>query len=180
MKGEIAKQAGNDHPTSIPTGVFPTSDGHINIAASGNNLWKRFCGALAAPQLLDHPEHATPQLRSQNRKALNERISELTKTKTSDHWIAAINKAGVPCGPINTIDKTFAEPQVQHLGIARGIKHPKLGEIKVVGQPINLSASPQPKKLKPTPELGQHNKAVLKSLGMSAKKIKELRAGGVI
>src|SRR5947207_4345581 len=76
MKGEVAKQAGNDHPTSIPTGVFPTSDGHINIAASGNNLWKRFCGALAAPQLLDHPEHATPQLRSQNRKALNERISE--------------------------------------------------------------------------------------------------------
>src|SRR5436190_8819319 len=180
MKGEIAKQAGNDHPTSIPTGVFPTSDGHINIAASGNNLWKRFCGALAAPQLLDHPEHATPQLRSQNRKALNERISELTKTKTSDHWIAAINKAGVPCGPCNTIDKTFEEPQVKHPGIARGIKHPMLGEIKVVGQPINLSASPQPKKLKPTPELGQHNKAVLKGLGMSPKKIKELRAGGVI
>ncbi len=180
MKGEVAKQAGNDHPTSIPTGVFPTSDGHINIAASGNNLWKRFAGALGAPQLLDHPEHATPALRSQNRKALNERISEITKTNSSDHWIAAINKAGVPCGPINTIDKTFAEPQVQHLGIARGIKHPKLGEIKVVGQPINLSASPQPKKLKPTPELGQHNAAVLKSLGMSPKKIKELRAGGVI
>ena len=180
MKGEVAKQAGNDHPTSIPTGVFPTSDGHINIAASGNNLWKRFAGALGAPQLLEHPEHATPQLRSQNRKALNERISEITKTNTSDHWIAAINKAGVPCGPINTIDKTFAEPQVQHLGIARGIKHPKLGEIKVVGQPINLSASPQPKKLKPTPELGQHNAAVLKGLGYSPKKIKELRTGGVI
>ena len=180
MKGEIAKQAGNDHPTSIPTGVFPTSDGHINIAASGNNLWKRFCAALDAPQLFDHPEHATPQLRSQHRKALNQRIGEITKTNTSTHWIDTINKAGVPCGPINTIDKTFAEPQVQHLGIARGIKHPKLGEIKVVGQPINLSASPQPKKLKPTPELGQHNKAVLKSLGMSAKKIKELRAGGVI
>jgi formyl-CoA transferase len=180
MKGEVAKQAGNDHPTSIPTGVFPTSDGHINIAASGNNLWKRFCGALAAPQLLDHPEHATPQLRSQHRKALNERISELTKSNTSAHWIDKINKAGVPCGPINTIDKTFAEPQVQHLGIARGVKHPKLGEIKVVGQPINLSASPQPKKLKPTPDLGQHTNAVLKGLGMSPKKIKELRTGGVI
>ena len=78
-------------------------------------------------------------LRSQNRKALNERIGEITKTNTSAHWIDAINKAGVPCGPINTIDKTFAEPQVQHLGIARAVKHPKLGEIKVVGQPINLS-----------------------------------------
>ena len=144
MKGEVAKQAGNDHPTSIPTGVFPTSDGHINIAASGNNLWKRFCVAIGAPQLLDHPEHATPALRSQHRKALNERISEITKTNTSAHWIEKINKAGVPCGPINTIDKTFAEPQVEHLGIARPVKHPKLGDIKVVGQPINLSDFPQP------------------------------------
>jgi formyl-CoA transferase len=180
MKGEVAKQAGNDHPTGIPTGVFPTSDGYINIAASGQNLYKRCMHALGAPELIDHPEHVTPQLRSQNRKAVNERIAALTRTNTSAHWIAALNKAGVPCGPINTIDKTFEEPQVQHLGIARGIKHPKLGEIKVVGNPINLTATPQPKKLRPTPELGQHNNAVLKSLGMSAKKIKELRAGGVI
>jgi crotonobetainyl-CoA:carnitine CoA-transferase CaiB-like acyl-CoA transferase len=180
MKGEVPKQAGNDHPTSIPTGVFPTSDGYINIAASGQHMFKRFAEALGSSELLDHPEHATPQIRSQNRKALNERISEVTKTNTSDHWIAALNKAGVPCGPINTIDRTFAEPQVQHLGIARGIKHPKLGDIKVVGNPINLTASPQPKKLKPTPDLGQHTNAVLKGLGMSPKKIKELRASGAI
>ena len=180
MKGEVPKQAGNDHPTSIPTGVFPTSDGYINIAASGQHMFKRCAEALGAPHLIDHPEHATPSLRSQNRKALNERISEVTKTNTSRHWIDAMNKAGVPSGPINSVDMTFAEPQVQHLGIARGIKHPKLGEIKVVGNPINLTASPQPKKLKPTPDLGQHNDAVLKSLGMSPKKIKELRAGGVI
>ena len=180
MKGEVPKQAGNDHPTSIPTGVFPTRDGYINIAASGQHMFKRFAEALGSKELLEHPEHASPQIRSQNRKALNERISEVTKTNTSDHWIAALNKAGVPCGPINTIDRTFAEPQVQHLGIARGIKHPKLGEIKVVGNPINLTASPQPRKLKPTPELSQHTNAVLKSLGMSAKKIKELRATGAI
>ncbi len=180
MKGEVAKQAGNDHPTSIPTGVFPTSDGHINIAASGNNLWKRFCGALNAPQLLDHPEHATPQLRSQHRKALNERISEITKTNTSAHWIEKINKAGVPCGPINTIDKTFAEPQVEHLGIARPVKHPKLGDIKVVGQPINLSDFPQPKELKPTPEMGEHTDQVLAGLGYDKQGIEKLRTGGVV
>ena len=180
MKGEVPKQAGNDHPTSIPTGVFPTSDGYINIAASGQHMFKRCAEALGAPHLIDHPEHATPSLRSQNRKALNERISEVTKTNTSRHWIDAMNKAGVPSGPINSVDMTFAEPQVQHLGIARGIKHPKLGEIKVVGNPINLTASPQPKKLKPTPDLGQHTDAVLKGLGMSAKKIKELRANGAI
>ncbi|MDP1839535.1 MAG: CoA transferase, partial [Reyranella sp.] len=170
----------NDHPTSIPTGVFATSDGYINIAAAGQSMWKRFAQAMGGSQLLDHPEHATPALRSENRKALNERIGEVTRTNTSAHWIAALNKAGVPCGPINSIDMTFAEPQVKHLGIARGVKHPKLGEIKVVGNPINLTGSPQPRKLKPTPDLGQHTNAVLRSLGMSPKKIKELRTGGVI
>ncbi|MCW5738250.1 MAG: CoA transferase [Enhydrobacter sp.] len=180
MKGEVAKQAGNDHPTSIPTGVFPTSDGHINIAASGNNLWKRFCAALDAPQLFDHPEHATPALRSQHRKALNQRIGEITRTNTSAHWIEKINKAGVPCGPINTIDKTFAEPQVQHLGIARPVKHPTLGDIKVVGQPINLSDFPQPAALKPTPDMGEHTDEVLARLGYDKPAIEKLRTGGVV
>src|SRR5215831_19680753 len=180
MKGEVAKQAGNDHPTGIPTGVFPTSDGYINIAASGQNLYKRCMHALGAPELIDHPEHVTPQLRSQNRKAVNDRIAALTRTNTSAHWIDALNKAGVPCGPINTIDKTFEEPQVKHLGIARAVKHPKLGDIRVVGQPINLSATPQPKKLRPTPELGQHTEDVLSGLGYDAKAIDALKAAKVI
>ncbi|WIM09800.1 CoA transferase [Enhydrobacter sp.] len=180
MKGEVAKQAGNDHPTSIPTGVFPTSDGYINIAAGGDRLWKRFARTLGNAELIDHPEHATPALRSQHRKALNERIRAVTKTNTSAHWIAALNEAGVPCGPINTIDKTFAEPQVEHLGIARPVKHPELGEFKVVGQPINLSDFPQPKELRPTPELGQHTNDVLADLGYDKKAIDGLRAAGVV
>ncbi|TAJ82454.1 CaiB/BaiF CoA-transferase family protein [Reyranella sp.] len=180
MKGEVAKQAGNDHPTSIPTGVFPTQDGYINIAAAGDKMWKRAAEALGAATLIDHPEHATPTLRSQNRKALNERIGEVTRTNTSAHWIEALNKAGVPCGPINTIDKTFAEPQVQHLGIARPVNHPKLGDIKVVGQPINLSDFPQPAALKPTPDLGQHTDEVLSDLGYDPAKIAALKSGGVI
>ena len=180
MKGEVAKQAGNDHPTSIPTGVFPTQDGYINIAAAGDKMWKRAAEALGAAALIDHPEHATPTLRSQNRKALNERIGEVTRTNTSAHWIEALNKAGVPCGPINTIDKTFAEPQVQHLGIARPVNHPKLGDIKIVGQPINLSDFPQPAALKPTPDLGQHTDEVLTGLGYDPAKIAALKSGGVI
>ena len=180
IAGEVPKQAGNDHPTSIPTGVFPTSDGHINIAASGEGLWKRFCEAMGAPELLTNPEHATGQLRSQNRKALNERISAITCTNTGEHWIAALNKAGVPCGPINTIDKTFAEPQVQHLGIARGVKHPKLGAIKVVGQAITMTGAPQPAELKPTPELGEHAEEILGDLGYDAAAITKLRERGAI
>lgn len=180
IDGEVAKQAGNDHPTGIPTGVFPTSDGHINIAASGDGLWKRFCEAIAAPELLAHPDHATGQLRSRNRKALNERIGAITRTRPSAHWIAALNKAGVPCGPINTIDQTFAEPQVQHLGIARPVRHPKLGDIQVVGQPINMSAAPQPAELQPTPELGEHTDDVLRELGYDSGAIEGLRARGAI
>ena len=180
IKGEVPKQAGNDHPTGIPTGVFPTADGHINIAASGQNLWQRCAKALGAPELIDHPEHLTGPLRSQNRKAVNERIAAITKTKPSAYWLDAMNKAGVPCGPINTIDQTFAEPQVKHLGIARAVKHPKLGDIKVVGQPINLSDSPQPKELKPTPDLGEHTEEVLAGLGYDGKAIAALKASGVI
>src|SRR5207248_4858024 len=87
IAGEVAKQAGNDHPTGIPTGVFPTSDGQINIAASGDQIFRRFCEAADARHLLNDPEHLTPSLRSQNRKAVNERIAALTRTNTSAHWI---------------------------------------------------------------------------------------------
>ena len=122
----------------------------------------------------------SPGTRSQNRKALNQRIGEVTKTNTSAHWIEALNKAGVPCGPINTIDKTFAEPQVQHLGIARPVKHPKLGDIKVVGQPINLTKASQPAEYRPTPELGQHTDEILAGLGYSKDQIADLRKQRVV
>ncbi len=180
MKGEVPGQAGNDHPTSIPTGVFPTSDGHINIAASGDNMFKRCCEALGAPELLTDPDYATGAKRSANRKVLNEKFAARTLTNTSAHWIAALNKAGVPCGPINTIDKTFAEPQVQHLGIARKMHNEKIGDLKVVGQPINMSRFPQPEALDPTPELGQHTAEVLTGLGYGDADIKAMKTKGVI
>lgn len=180
MKGEVPKQAGNDHPTGIPTGVFETSDGHINIAASGDNLWERCCSALGVPELVDNPDYATGKKRSENRKVVNELLAKRTRTNTSAHWIAVLNKAGVPCGPINSIDQTFAEPQVKHLGIARPIEHPKLGEINVVGQPINLSRYPQPSHLKPTPDLGQHTDAVLGELGYDTAAIAKLKSAGTV
>ncbi len=180
MKGEVPGQAGNDHPTSIPTGVFPTSDGHINIAAAGDNLWKRCCEALELPELLENPAYETTAKRSVNRKVLNETFAARTKTNTSAHWIAALNKAGVPCGSINTIDKTFAEPQVQHLGIARNMHSEKLGDLKVVGQPINMSRFPQPETLDATPEMGEHTADVLADLGYGEADIKALKTKGVI
>ena len=173
IKGEVAGQEGNSHPTATGTGMFQTTDGYINVAASGDSLWERFCKAADAPDLL--AKYGTAAARSQDRPALNARIAEIMRTQSNAHWVEVMNKAGVPCGPINTVDKVFADPQVQHLGIATPIDHPKYGPQKVVGQPIHLSSYPQPEKLRHTPEPGEHTEEILKGLGYDEAKIAELR-----
>jgi crotonobetainyl-CoA:carnitine CoA-transferase CaiB-like acyl-CoA transferase len=180
IAGEVAPQAGNDHPTGIPTGVFPTSDGLINIAASGDHMFRRFCEAADALNLLDHPDYATGAARSKNRKALNEKIAEITRKRPANYWIELMNEVGVPCGPINTIDQVFADPQVQHLEMARPVKHPKLGPLKVVGQAINMMRTPEPAELRPTPDLGQHTEEVLRELGYNDAAIADFRAREVV
>jgi crotonobetainyl-CoA:carnitine CoA-transferase CaiB-like acyl-CoA transferase len=180
IKGEVAGQEGNSHPTASGTGMFQTADGYINVAASGDSLWARFCEAAQAPDLLTDPDYATTPARSKNRTALNARLVEIMRTRTNDEWVDVMNKAGVPCGPINTIDKVFADPQVQHLGIATKIDHPKYGPQKVVGQPIHLSSHPQPSTLKHTPEPGEHSEEILRGLGYDEAGIAELRAKGAV
>ncbi|MBV8423910.1 MAG: CoA transferase [Candidatus Eremiobacteraeota bacterium] len=180
VKHEVAGQAGNDHPTAIPTGVFPTQDKAINIAASGANLWERLCETLGAPELAADPRFSTNPLRSENRKALNERIAQITQAKPSAYWIAALEKAGVPCGPINTIDQVFEDPQVKHLKIARRVNNPELGPIEVVGQPYHLSNAAQPQEFRPTAKLGADTDAVLRELGYADNAIGALREKGVI
>ncbi|HKM74668.1 MAG TPA: CoA transferase [Stellaceae bacterium] len=180
MKGEVAGQAGNFHPTSPGTGMFQTADGYINIAASGDSLWRRFCEAAGAKDLLDNPDFATVVSRANNRDALIAHLNEIIRRHPNAYWVELMNKAGVPCGPINTIDQTFGDPQVQHLGIAKPISHPKLGPQKVVGQPIRMSRYPQPDELRPTPEQGQHTDAVLREFGYDATAVAALRAQGVV
>ena len=180
MKGEVPGQEGNFHPTSPGTGMFQTADGYINIAASGDNLWRRFCEVAGSKDLADNPDFATVAARAKNRPALNAHLAELIRRHPNVYWVERLNKADVPCGPINTIDQTFADPQVRHLGIAKPVNHPNLGSQKVVGQPIHMSAYPQPDELRPTPDQGEHTDAVLRELGYDGATIAELRQRGAV
>ena len=181
MNGEVAQQAGNDHPTGIPTGVFPTADGHINIAAAGTVHFERLCNTLGAPALFHDPDYASGPLRSDNRQALNERISDFTRTRPSADWIDVFNEAGVPCGPIYSVDQVFADPQVEHLQMARPADHPTLGEIRLVGQAINLTRTPEPARFRrPTPGLGEHTDEILSELGYDAERVAALKEKEVV
>jgi crotonobetainyl-CoA:carnitine CoA-transferase CaiB-like acyl-CoA transferase len=170
---EVPKQAGNNHPTSIPTGVFKTKDGHMNIASTGQVMWERLCKAIDAPEMIDDAQYKTSALRSKNRDALNAEIEKRTANKTSAEWIAIFNKVGVPCGPINSIDQVFADEQVKHLGIAQGAKRPDGSEQVFVGQPVKLSRTPS-KIVATPPEQGQHTDEVFKEFGFSDAEIAEL------
>jgi crotonobetainyl-CoA:carnitine CoA-transferase CaiB-like acyl-CoA transferase len=181
MAHEVAPQAGNNHPTSIPTGVYPTADGHINIAASGAELYKRFCKAIGANELLENPEYQSFEGRSKNRDELNQKIANITKSKKSQEWIELLNEAGVPCGPIYSIDQVFADPQVKHLRMARTASHPILGDIEIIRQAVNLTETPAPDKImRYTPELGEHTDEVMREAGYDDAAIKKYREAGVI
>lgn len=178
---DVPPQAGNNHPTGIPMGVYPTSDGAINIAAAGETLWRRFLDVIERPELATDNRFSNAALRSDNRDELNDLLGEITATKPSQYWIEAMNKAGVPCGPINSIDQTFADPQVQHLGIAYPMTHPKLGKLNIVGQAVHLTRTSQPTEARlPTPELGEHTNQILADLGYDAETIAAFRDQGII
>lgn len=176
---QIAGQAGNNHPTSVPTGVFKTLDGSINLAVAGETIWKRFAEAIDKEQWLQMEEFKDAKSRLKNRDYLNQLIEEVTITKTSNEWVEMLEKVGVPCGPINSIDKVFDDPQVKHLGIAQEIETIPFGDTKLVGQPFNLSRSSSSMKRRP-PEKGEHNEDVFGDLGFSAEELDDLKEKNII
>jgi len=179
MEKDVAQQAGNDHPTSIPTGVFKTTDGYINIATTGGRIWTRFCEALGAPDLPNRPEYATAPDRSKNRKALNAEIGKFTEKKSSETWVREFNAAGVPCGPIYSIDQVFADAQVKHLGMAQHVPNDENRHIQLVGQPFTLSRTPSKMAARP-PEFGEQTEDVLAEFGFVKDEIAELRQRKVV
>ncbi|HKZ06321.1 MAG TPA: CoA transferase [Methylomirabilota bacterium] len=176
---EVPPQAGNNHPTGIPTGVFETKDGHINIAAAGDDLYARLCKAIDRPDLRTDARFATARARSKNRDEMMEILIPVTRQKTSAEWIAILNEAGVPCGPIYRIDEAFGDPQVQHLEMAQPVTSPRLGDLTILGHPVSHGT----KRLrirKSAPELGQDNEAILGKLGFGPDQITDLAKRGVI
>jgi crotonobetainyl-CoA:carnitine CoA-transferase CaiB-like acyl-CoA transferase len=178
MKGEVPQQAGNDHPTTIPTGLFRTSDGVINIAGGGGEMWRRIVAVLGIEEEAGDPDLATDALRSKNRAKTNAVLQAKLETNTSAHWVGRFNEAGVPCGPVYSMDQVFADEQVKHLGLAWPVQHPKLGEIALVRPPMQIDGVAPPRV--PTPERGQHTDSVLSEFGFSAEEITALRAAQVV
>ncbi|MEC9328993.1 MAG: CoA transferase, partial [Pseudomonadota bacterium] len=176
---QVPPQAGNNHPTSTPTGVFETADGHINIASAGETMWQRLCAVLNAQALLENPDYATEKSRLEHRDNLNTDLASYLRHRTSQEWIDALNDAGVPCGPIYAIDEVFADPQVAHIGMAQPVQHPDLGNIRVVKNAVNMSGAPLCS-YRPTPERGEHTDTVLTEFGYSDQEIEELREAGAV
>jgi crotonobetainyl-CoA:carnitine CoA-transferase CaiB-like acyl-CoA transferase len=179
MKGEVPPQMGNDHPTSMPTSAYRTADGHINIACSGDGMWKRLCKALGREELLSKEEFADNDRRSRNRHALNDVLNEVFAGKKSAAWVEMLNAAGVPCGPIYRMDEVFADPQVRHLQAAVEVAHPRLGRFKILGQPAKLSRTPA-SIAAPAPEIGAHTEEILQELGYAPAEISALKDSKVV
>jgi crotonobetainyl-CoA:carnitine CoA-transferase CaiB-like acyl-CoA transferase len=178
MAGEVPKQAGNDHPTTTPTGLFRTSDGVINLAGGGQEMWNRIVATVGIEEEVKDPAFATDKSRHANRERTNALLQSRLETRTSAEWVEALNRAGVPSGPVYTMDQVFADPQVQHLGLAMPVQHPELGEIALVRPPMQIEGVRCG--CRPTPERGQHTREVLAQFGFGEEEIKALEASKAI
>ncbi len=178
IDGEIPAQAGNFHPTSIPTGVYRTKDGHINIAVFGGKIWERFAEAMGAPEWITDERSKTKSNRSVHRDWLNGEIERRLRQDTSDHWIEKLNAAGVACGRINNIREAFEEPQVKHLGMLKKVVSAHLGEQVLMGQPVTLTRTPSTI-ARATPRRGEHTEEILAEIGYDPKELARLKAAGV-
>jgi crotonobetainyl-CoA:carnitine CoA-transferase CaiB-like acyl-CoA transferase len=179
MDKKVPPQEGNFHPTNTPMGLYPTADGFLNLAATSNKNFKTFCKLIDREKMATDPRFATTPLRGRNREALNELIASALRAKTSQEWFEMLVEAGLPCGPVYSIRETFADPQVETLRIKRSVKHPRLGDIDLIAQPCEMTGFDRAIR-KATPDLGEHNDEVLRSLGYGAKAIAEMKAKQVI
>lgn len=179
VDGEVPGQAGNDHPYSTPMGVLKTADGYINIGVGGDGQWRALCKALERPDLATNADYATLADRYRNRPKLMELLNLVFQTCSSAEWLQRLETVGVPAGPIYKLDEVFADPQVQHLGIAVPCHHHARGDTHIVGEPIELSRTPA-RVASMAPEPGEHTEQVLRALGYETADIERLRTAKIV
>jgi len=176
--GEIPGQAGNYHPTSIPTGVYKARDGYMNIAVFGSRIWERFCQILGAPEWIDDDRYKDKAGRSKNRDGLNAEINRRLAARDRSYWIEQFNAGGVACGHINDVREVFEEPQIRHLGMVKEVESPRLGLQRLVGQPVQLQRTPSTI-ARAAPRRGEHTEEILAELGLDQAEIQRIKAAGV-
>ena len=180
VAGMVPERWGTCHPSIVPYRAFQAKDNYVVIGAGNDSLYQRFCGAVGHPEWAEDPRFATNPDRVQNRDALEGMIQEVIQTRTAAEWFKTISDAGVPCGPVNTIDKALRDPQVLHRNMVEEIDHPTAGRIKLTGIPVKMSGTPAEIRL-PPPTLGQHTDEVLRNvLGYDEGRIRTLRSAGTI
>jgi formyl-CoA transferase len=178
IDGDIPSQAGNYHPTSIPTGVYKAKDGYMNIAVFGSKIWERFCDILGAPEWVTDERYKDKQGRSINRDSINAEINRRLAAQDCAYWVERFNEGGVACGLINDVKGVFEEPQVQHLGIVKDVISIHHGPQKMVGQPVQLQRTPSTI-VRSAPKRGEHSEEILKELGLEASELASLKSKGV-
>jgi crotonobetainyl-CoA:carnitine CoA-transferase CaiB-like acyl-CoA transferase len=178
IDGEIPGQAGNFHPTSIPTGVYKTKDGYINIAVFGGKIWERFAEAMGAPEWIADDRSKTKSARSVHRDWLNAEIEKRLQENTSGYWIEKLNREGVACGRINNLKQVFEEPQVKHLGMLKTVTSKHLGEQVLMGQPVTLERTPSTL-ARAAPKRGEHSEEILAEVGYSRDELARMKSAGV-
>ena len=179
MDKKVPPQEGNFHPTNTPMGLYPTADGFLNLSATGNKNFSTFCRLIGREKMASDPRFTSSALRARNKEALNELIASALRTRTSRDWFEMMVEAGLPCGPVYNIKDAFADPQVEALRIRRTVTHPRLGDVDLIAQPCEMTGFDRLIRTA-TPDLGEHNDEILRSLGYDTEAIERLKAERVI
>ncbi len=178
LDGDVPTQAGNYHPTSIPTGVYKARDGYMNIAVFGSKIWERFCEILGAPEWVTDERYKDKRGRSVNRDSINLDINRRLALQDRAYWVERFNAGGVACGLINDVKGVFEEPQIQHLGMVKEVVSDHHGLQRLVGQPMQLERTPSTI-ARAAPRRGEHSQEILQELGLEADELANLKAKGV-
>ena len=179
VDGEVPAPAGNHHPTGVPMGCFRSADGYVNIAGASGRLLERLCRVIGLPDLPRDPRFDSAARRSANRAELNALVGEKLRTRSTADWVAALNEAGVPCGPVYRLDEVFADPQVRHLAMTGPVEHPALGRLSLLRNAVRMTGAAATVRT-PSPGSGDHTDEVLAELGYPPAEIGRLRAQNVI